>query len=287
MARQVLLGSGSSGGASEDDLRVPLRVEEQRGYVSPTRVSGKGKAVDIGSSQGEKEAGHGPVKKSRKSWVKSKQDGNYVVGEDIAWSGVLQMSKQTLVGRVMGRSFARKTVVDWVEQNWKEELGYSSVVDLLTRGWFVVNFTREEDLWQILNKSWSLDHSPILLNPWHPMFDASRERVDTIPIWVWLPALPLHFWDQYHLHRIGNIMGVFLEADLSFLETHMKQVGRILVNINIREGLAGTINLDWGPDIIPQILDYENIPFRCHRCHAYGHPVSKCSLHVRTLFGGR
>jgi len=104
---------------------------------------------------------------------------------------------------------------------------------------------------------------------------------------VQLPALPLHFWDLYHFRRIGNILGVFLEADLSFLETHQKQVACILVNINIREGLAETINLDWGPVIIPQILDYENVPFRCRRCHAYGHPVSECSLPVRTYFGGR
>lgn len=67
----------------------------------------------------------------------------------------------------------------------------------------------------------------------------------------------------------------------------MKQVAHILVNINIREGLVETINLDWGPDIILQILDYENIPFQCQCCHAYGHPVSECSLPVRTFFGGR
>lgn len=148
-----------------------------------------------------------------------------------------------------------------MEQFWKVELGYAPVVDLLTQGWFVVNFSNEADLWKILNRSWSLDHSPVLLKPWHPMFDASRERVDTIPIWVRLPVLPLHFWSELHLRRIGNILGTFLEADLSFLESHVKQVARILVNINIREGLSETINLVWGSEVISQILDYENIPF--------------------------
>ena len=56
-------------------------------------------------------------------------------------------------------------------------------------------------------------------------------------------------------------MGSFLEADLSFLETHEKKVARILVNLNLREGLAENINLDWGLAIIPQLLDYENVPF--------------------------
>lgn len=72
VARQVLVGSGSSGGASEEDLRVPLGVEEQRGFVSPSRVSGKGKVANVGSSQGDKEVGSGSVKRSRRSWVKTK-----------------------------------------------------------------------------------------------------------------------------------------------------------------------------------------------------------------------
>ena len=90
---------------------------------------------------------------------------------------------------------------------------------------------------------------------------------------------------MYHFRRIGDILGTFLEADLSFVETKEKKVARILVNINLREGLAESINLDWGLVIIPQILDYENVPFRCRRCHVYGHPVSECTLPGRFVNG--
>ena len=83
------------------------------------------------------------------------------------------------------------------------------------------------------------------------------------------------------------MLGSFLEADLSFLESREKKVARILVNINLREGLVESINLDWGPVIIPQILDYENVPFRCRRCHAYGHPISACKLSARPQNGSR
>ena len=92
---------------------------------------------------------------------------------------------------------------------------------------------------------------------------------------------------MYHFRRIGDILGTFLEADLSFVETKEKKVARILVNINLREGLAESINLDWGPVIIPQILDYENVPFRCRRCHVYGHMVSECNLSGQSLNGSR
>ena len=158
---------------------------------------------------------------------------------------------------------------------------------MLNRGLFAINLQKEEDLVWLQTKCWHIDHSPVLMKPWTPLFDASKERVDIIPIWVKLPALPLHFWDLYHFRRIGDILGTFLEADLSFLETKEKKVARILVNLNIREGLAESIILEWGPDPITQILDYENVPFRCRRCHVYGHPAVSCKLQVRSHMGNR
>jgi len=140
---------------------------------------------------------------------------------------------------------------------------------------------------RILNKNWNLINVPVLLKPWHPLFDASRERVDVSPIWVRLPGLPLHFWKPYHFKGIGDILGTFLEADMSYLETLDQSVARILVSINLREGLAEQINLDWGPVIIPQLLDYENVSFRCRRCYVYGHPASECNMPPRHHHRGR
>ena len=229
----------------------------------------------------------GSPKCRRRNWVKTKKLRNYAVGEDLAWDGVLQMAKCTLVGRALGRQFAKQTVHEWARVSWGEQLGYCPVVEMLNRGWFAINLTKEEDLCWIQSKSWHINHTPVLLKSWNPMFDASKERVDEIFIWVRMPALPLHFWDFFHFRRIGYILGTFLEADLSFLETHEKKVAHILVNIDIREGLAESINMDWGPEIIPQTLDYENVPFRCKRCHAYGHPALDFPLPKHAHFGFR
>jgi len=289
VARQVKDFCGTSGGADEGEKQVPDGVDMERECDRPLceEEGGKGKEGEAGHSKEGFEQRPGPQKKRKTSWVKSKQAGIYAVGEDVEWNNILQMTKLTLVGKVIGRYFARRTVVSWVERFWKVEIGYSPVVDLLTRGWFAVTFAKEEDMSKILNKSWSLDHSPVLLKKWHPMFDASIERVDIIPIWVRMPALPLQYWNEFHLRGIGNMLGTCLDVDLSFLKTHVKQVARVLVSINIREGLAETIKLKWGPDVIIQILDYENVPFRCRRCHAYGHPISECNIPERNIAGGR
>jgi hypothetical protein len=50
-------------------------------------------------------------------------------------------------------------------------------------------------------------------------------------------------------------------------------VARILVLLNIREGLKEFLNLtDLGRTRV-QILDYKGIPFHCRICHEYGHII--------------
>ena len=179
------------------DWRGSLVLSEHRGYASPITDAGVLKGVEV-VTKGAAENRKGSPKRRKRSWVKSRTVGSYAVGEDIKWDRVLVMSQKTLVGRVMGRNFARKTVVEWVDENWREILGYTPEVDMLLRGWFAVVVKTEDDMRLILNKNWHLNHSPVLLKPWHPLFDASRERFDKIPIWVRLPGLPLHFWDPIH-----------------------------------------------------------------------------------------
>jgi len=283
--RQVQELLGGREHSVEEEHRVPLDGAEHRGFASPGRDSGCEKEPSVRGT-GSKKGRNGTGKKRRK-WIKVKEVRNHAVGEDIAWSSVIQMATLTLVGKVLGHKFSRKTVSEWAEEKWKPLVGYAPVVVMLTRGWFAFRFKKEEELRRVLNMNWHLNNAPVLLKLWHPLFDASRERVDVSPVWVRMPALPLHYWDPYHFRKIGDILGTFLEADMSYLETLEQRVARILVNINLREGLAERINLDWGPVIVPQLLDYENVSFRCRRCHAYGHPASECSKPPRHHHGGR
>ena len=104
-----------------------------------------------------------------------------------------------------------------------------------------------------------------------------------VPIWIKLPGLPRQYWTEEHFINIGNILGTFREADLSITIMKVCRVTRILVNINIREGLGEDIQLSWRGVNFTQKLDYENVSFRCRRCHAYGHPAADCNSGIRTI----
>jgi hypothetical protein len=69
-----------------------------------------------------------------------------------------------------------------------------------------------------MGKPWSINNSPLLLKPWSSLFDESIERLDKILVWVRLPTLPFHLWTFEHFKSIGNFLGDFLDADMTFEE---------------------------------------------------------------------
>ena len=108
------------------------------------------------------------------------------------------------------------------------------------------------------------------------MFDAETKQLDTIPVWVHLPGLPLELWNPTWLSEIRNEPRTLIEADLSFQQTKIKKVARILVSLNIKTSLPEAFNFVWKKKIKRQLLDYEGIPFRCHKCHETRNLARNC-----------
>jgi hypothetical protein len=67
-----------------------------------------------------------------------------------------------------------------------------------------------------------------------------------------------------------------MDADYSYKHTRDMAMACILVLIDLREGLAEDIFLSTKYGEINQTLDYEGVPFRCHRCHSADHLMAQC-----------
>jgi hypothetical protein len=103
----------------------------------------------------------------------------------------------------------------------------------LSRGWFFFKFLSLSDVEKIIHKSWFIDSSPVLLKKWSPFFYVERERVDVLPIWVWLLGLSLEFWNENCFKVLGNLLGTYLDVDWSYKETGAHSMAQILVSINL------------------------------------------------------
>ena len=121
---------------------------------------------------------------------------------------------------------------------------------------------------------------------WTPLFDLCTERYDTLPIWVKMSNLPFEFWSLDFFKLVGNSLGTFLEANLSFLHSSVCCLGKILVLLDISKGLVADLMISKGNISFKQPLEYVGVPFKCLRCHRHGHLAFDCSLYFHHKSGG-
>ena len=111
------------------------------------------------------------------------------------------------------------------------------------------------------------------MNKWSPYFDPSQDVPSTVPVWVRLPHLSLLCWSTSSLEAIGKKMGKFIDREV---RKDQYSCARICVEVDLEIGLPEVINLTVADLSHTQELDYEQIPFKCHFCHGYGHFAQNC-----------
>jgi len=78
---------------------------------------------------------------------------------------------------------------------------------------------------------------------------------------VGMSGLPSNTWNENIFKDFGNILGVFLKSDYSFKETKDMSMVRIMVSLDLCNGLYETVNIGIGVER-HQVLDCEGLPFK-------------------------
>jgi hypothetical protein len=200
-----------------------------------------------------------------------------VLGSDIGLEETVRMALCGLVGRVSYSYLCKVSIPLWVEQNWVPLIGYAPEILYLTKGWLGFICKAPEDLSILLENRWVLGGSSLMLKRWRVAFDPATEYFQQRHLWVLLPGLPIHLWNEGALTTIGNSLDTFITVDRQNLTAPVRKVGRILVEMDIHCGLPEVLEIEWRGRKILQRLDYLGIPFRCSLCHSTGHLRKDCN----------
>ena len=84
----------------------------------------------------------------------TKVNGELTLGREIELGEIPHYMKHAIVGGFCGKTPGREAIMNRIEQNWKNELGYSPYFHILPRGWFMTKLRNEEDGKKLLDKSW-------------------------------------------------------------------------------------------------------------------------------------
>ena len=78
------------------------------------------------------------------------------------------------------------------------------------------------------------------------------------------------------MEGIRNTIGRFVAVEDDFHLAYDKQVARILVEMDISQGLPAEVDILCNEHLLIQRLNYLHVPFRCSCCRTVGHLRNSC-----------
>jgi hypothetical protein len=146
---------------------------------------------------------------------------------------------------------------------------------LCGRGFFAFLFENKVDRDLIFRSGpYFMGSRGMYLNSWTPDFNPENDIPNAVPVWVRLPFLPLHCWNNETIKSIGNTLGKFIDQEEP--KEGLQASACICVEVDMEKCLPEAINLTLDNWNYLQQVDYEQLPFKCKICHEYGHFAKHC-----------
>ncbi|XP_062110644.1 uncharacterized protein LOC133822358 [Humulus lupulus] len=118
---------------------------------------------------------------------------------------------------------------------------------------------------------------PLIMKPWNPVDDFSKEDIDSIPTWVQLGGLDLKYWGERSLFKIVGQIGKPIQVDAITRNRDRLAYPRILIEVTMKQEFPARISfwneLDQEVDIF---VEYEWKPTICTNCSGLGHEAHIC-----------
>ncbi|XP_020693470.2 uncharacterized protein LOC110107536 [Dendrobium catenatum] len=148
---------------------------------------------------------------------------------------------------------------------------------ILGLGWVLCVFDEKNALDFVLSSGpWYVKNNIIGMDKWSSTFSPSSLKLLTSPVWIRLPNLPLHCWDEINICRIASMVGKSCMIDGNSFQWNRREFARVCVRINLDTKLPLGIWAEGSSGKFYQRIEYEKIPNFCFCCGRIGHLVDQC-----------
>lgn len=192
------------------------------------------------------------------------------------------MAEHAIICKFMGVWPSERTLCQWIRQQWKPKGDVQ--LHLGAKGFFTVVFSNLEDKDRVFEGGpYFLASAGLYMRPWKPNFVPEKESFTQFPVWIRLFSLPIDYWGLNALKQIGDKLGTFVKASEATMQKRYTSYARICVELNVSGALHEGLWLEYRDEEYFQALDYEQIPFRCRKCHEHGHLIRDCPLNRKEI----
>jgi hypothetical protein len=191
-----------------------------------------------------------------------------------------QMKMHEFICKFMGLCPTERTLHNWIKYQWNP----SGEVELHlgSKGFFTAVFMNLEDRDRVFEWGPYFHTSTgLYMRPWKENFSLEKETFKNVPIWLGLYSLPLDYWLPSTFEAIRNKLGKYVKTSQATLKGRYTSYARICIDMDVLGALPEDISLEFRDEEWIQSIDYEQIPFRCRRCHEHGHLFIECPLNKK------
>lgn len=175
-------------------------------------------------------------------------------------------------GRRMGFSF----LVEKIRSMWKPSGGMDCID--LGYDYYLVKFKLVDDVDHILKGGpWFIGQHFLAIRQWEPEFKASAATLSSVAVWIRLPELPIKYYENNALLKIGRAIGPILRIDSHTANGERGRFARLCIQVNLEKPLIRTVYLRK----LAQCVQYEGINALCFSCGRIGHKVETCPYLIR------
>lgn len=129
-----------------------------------------------------------------------------------------------------------------VRDLWQLEHG-CELIDL-EKGFFLVRFYSREDYFHVLGKGpWIVLGHYLAVMKWRPNFRPSKEHISSTMVWIRFPEIPVEFFHEQTLLRLGNPIGRAIKVDDTTMAATRGRYARVCVEIDLTKPLVPMIHL--------------------------------------------
>lgn len=149
-------------------------------------------------------------------------------------------------------------------------------VQVLGKNLFFFTFPTKRDMENILSSGpWNFDHNVVVLKRITGSEQPSEITLDSTSLWARIYDLPLRLRTDNMVARLGDMMGVFEEADTRDYN-RLGKFMRVKVSIDLKKPVRrGTVVRFQGNDL-KVFFRYDRLPAFCFICGKLGHQMKEC-----------
>ncbi|RID56974.1 hypothetical protein BRARA_F00382 [Brassica rapa] len=188
---------------------------------------------------------------------------------DLDTSALIQDNSLTLIGRVTNPQEQKIwTLISDLPKKWNLDKEVSG--SDLGHDCFQFRFESEEDLRMVLaNRPYHFCHWMVILQRWEPTI--SRSFPSHLPFWISLKGLPLHYWHQKMIYKMGHELGTLEDYEISKTSARM----RILLDGLQPITIEAIVEYASGEESLVS-LEYEGLENHCTFCYRLTHLRTDC-----------